>query len=121
MEQSFDVLQRINEKALENDQNVLAAVLSANPGDKMTADEARIIYFHYMRINRIFRAYEYHLGGFISSRQRDRIARPQIRTLVSVKDQLPEIIQRGYPEDYLEYLMTELGTVKLPDKINHHG
>ncbi|MEL7026005.1 MAG: hypothetical protein AAGO57_02080 [Pseudomonadota bacterium] len=105
LEQSFDVLQRVNEKALESSDNVLAAVRSANPDDTTGEEEARIIYFHYMRINRIFRAYEYCSGGFITEEQRDRISEPQIRTLVSVVDKLPAILERGYPDDFHDFLI----------------
>ena len=119
MEQSFDVLQRLNEKALESDENVLAAIRSAQPGDKIGADEARIIYFHYMRINRVYRAYEYHLGGFITKKQRDRIALPQIRTFVSIAEKIPAMIQRGYPSDFLDYLAPEIERMSVPDKFKN--
>lgn len=109
LEQSFDVLQRINEKALESSENSLAAVRSCNPDDKTTAEQARIIYFHYMRINRIFRAYEYVRGGYLSQELGDRIIEPHLGTLVSVLPILPSIMERGYPPDFREYL---IGRVK---------
>lgn len=105
LEDSFDVLQRINEAALASEANALAAIRSANPADQATPEEARIIYFHYMRINRIFRAYEYWRGGFLSEKERERVIAPQLRTLVSIQESLPAIVERGYPDDFLDFLI----------------
>ncbi len=118
LEQSFDVLQRVNEKALESRSNVLAAIRSANPDDKTDADEAMFVYFHYMRINRVFRAYEYCRGGFITEEQRDRISEPQIRTLVSVVDKLPAILERGYPDDFHDFLIPRVRAARPAKLIN---
>ena len=112
LEQSFDVLQRVNEKALESPENIMAAILSANPSEETTEEEARVIYFHYMRINRVFRAYEYWRGGFITEEQRDRISEPQIRTLVSAVEKLPAILERGYPDDFHDFLIPRVRNAK---------
>ena len=105
IERSFDVLQRVNEKALESPENALAAIRSATPNDETDEDEAMLIYFHYMRINRIFRAYEYWNGGFITEEQRDRISSSQIKMLVPIKDKLERMLERGYPPDFHEWLL----------------
>lgn len=119
LEQSFDVLQRLNEKALESPENVLAAIQSANPDDKTGVKEGKRIYFHYMRVNRVFRAYEYCRGKYITEEQRDRIANPQIRTLVSVADKLPAILERGYPNDFIhDYLLPRVRSAKQSSRIN---
>ena len=117
LEQSFDVLQRINEKALESDLNACAAVQSANPQDKMSAPDARILYFHYMRINRIFRVFEYYQGGFILWPEAERIITPQVKTLVSVKNKLPFILERGYPPEFATFLMQRVELSSLPSII----
>ncbi len=118
MEKSFDALQRINEQALESDKNLLAAIQSGNPLDKTTKDEARIIYFWYMRINRIFRAYEYRRGRFISQNQADRIMYPAIGTLKSAMPKINAILERGYPEDFTEWLVVEIEESKAPELIS---
>ncbi len=122
LEQSFDVLQRINEKALESPEHSLAAVLSGNPNDKTTKEDAFIVYFHYMRINRIFRAFEYCNGGFITKEQRDRICSPAIPTLVPILDKLPAILERGYPagdstNSFAEFLIPLVREANVPRRI----
>lgn len=118
LEQSFDVLQRLNEKALERDELTEAAILSGNPDDKTSREEARIIYFHYMRINRMFRAYEYYRGWFITKNQRDRIIAPHLGTLVPILPKLPAILERGYPEDFREFLVRKVESASVPSVIN---
>ena len=118
LEQSFDILQRVNEKALESPENVLAAIRSASPNDKTEVEEAMRIYFHYMRINRVFRAYEYCRGGFITEEQRNRISEPQIRTLISVADKLPAMLERGYPDDFHDFLIPRVRNAKPVKLIN---
>jgi len=51
LEQNFDVLQRLNEIALQSDDNVIAAVKSVCPDDNINIQEARVIFFQYLRIN----------------------------------------------------------------------
>jgi len=118
LEQSFDLLQRINEKALENDKNAIAAIKSGNPNDNTKAEEARIIYFHYMRINRMFRAYEYRRGWFITTKQRDRIINPHLGTLKPVLEKLPAILDRGYPPDFRDFLIKRVSNASLLKVIN---
>jgi hypothetical protein len=117
LEQSFDALQRINEKALESDENVLAAIRSANPADETSAEEGRHIYFHYMRINRIFRAYEFMRGGFLGPSDAERIIGPQLGTLVSIVPQLPPILERGYPADFRDYLLQRVSAAEMSARI----
>lgn len=112
LEQSFDVLQRLNEKALETDSNLRAAILSGHPEDQTPIDEARIIYFHYMRINRMFRAYEYLRGGYITRFEADRIMAPHLGTLKPIAQKLPAILARGYPEDFAKYLIKRVEEAK---------
>lgn len=118
MEQSFDALQRINEKALESDLNLLAAIQSANPMDKTPVDEARIIYFHYMRINRIFKAYEYRRGRFISQRQANRIMQPHFGALKGAMPKFDAIMARGYPEDFTVWLKKKIEKSEAPSLLS---
>lgn len=121
LEQSFDVLQRVNEKALESDDNLCAAILSGNPGDKTSVEEARIVYFHYMRINRMFRAYEYMKGGYLSEADADRIIKPHLGTLKPVMPKLRAILARGYPPDFIEYLLGRVSSAALLPVITGPG
>lgn len=118
MEQSFDALQRINEKALDSDLNLLAAIQSGNPLDRTGEDEARLIYFYYMRINRVFRAYEYRRGKFINQRQADRIMQPAIGTLKGALPKIDAILSRGYPEDFIVWLKKRIENADAPKLIS---
>lgn len=73
LEQSFNALQRINEAALRSDENLIAAINSVRGDETVDVGQARIYYFHYMRINRLFRAYEYWNNGLISKKTAMRI------------------------------------------------
>lgn len=104
MEQNFNVLQRINETALSSKENLEAAIRSVNPNDEIEEKEARKIFFHFMRINRLMRVYEYTKVGFISKGESDRIVDAHIGTLKEAMPMLDKLNQRGYPSDFIEYL-----------------
>lgn len=114
LEQSFNALQRINEAALRSDENVLAALRSVRASDETSADQGRIFYFNYMRINRMFRAYEYRRYWLISRRMRDRIIKSHLSSVLEAKTYLPELLERGYPKDFVIYLLKELEKIKEP-------
>ncbi|MBL4784616.1 MAG: hypothetical protein JKY49_04225 [Cohaesibacteraceae bacterium] len=127
LEKSFDVLQRLNEKALSSSANLEAVVKSGNITDKTKAGEARILYFHYMRINRTYRAYEYWRGGYISKEVRDRISDPywgSYRYLLekplgkSDKSKLERMLERGYPKDFAEWFIPHVESSKELPVIN---
>ena len=118
LQQSIDVLQRINEKALESDENVLAAIKSANPEDCTSIDEARRIYFHYMRINRIYRTYEFLQAGYITKKLAEKVFQPYIPTLKSIEDKLPNIMHRGYPHDFKDWLVKKVKESNISPPIN---
>lgn len=112
LEQSFDVMQRINEVALSSKENLNAAIKSGNPLDKTDEKAARELYFHYMRINRLVRAYEYHQGGFLSVEHRDLIVKNHISALLPIRENLDTILARGYSDGFKEFLRDELKTAK---------
>lgn len=108
MEQNFDVLQKINETALSSKENLEAAIRSVNPNDEIDEKEARKIFFHFMRINRLMRMYEYSKVGFISQGEADRIVDAHIGTLKEAMPMLNKFNQRGYPPDFIEYLNAKI-------------
>ena len=117
LENSFDLLLRLNEKALESDKNLAAVLKSINRADETGIEEARILYFHYMRINRTYRAYEFNREKFISDGMRDRISAPYFgsyKYLLDTKDgdeknsKLSRILALGYPSDFREWFITEV-------------
>ena len=105
-------MQRINEMALSSDKNLVAALKSGNPDDHTPVEDVRHAYFQYMRINRILRAYEYHRGGFLSLEQRDRIIDSHISTLKPVEESLHLMLERGYPDDFKEYIVRKVKAAK---------
>ena len=108
LEQSFDLMQRINETALSSDENLIAAVRSGNLSDETDIEAARHAYFQYMRINRILRAYEYNRGGFLSDEQRDRIIDSHIATLKPAEKNLRSMLEQGYPDDFKDFLVQKV-------------
>lgn len=119
LEQSFDLMQRINETALSSDENLIAAVRSGNLADETDIEAARHAYFQYMRINRILRAYEYNRGGFLSDEQRDRIIDSHIATLKPAEKNLRSMLERGYPEDFKDFIVTKVAKARPIPAIAH--
>ena len=118
IEASFDYLQRINEKALENDENLIAAFHSVLPGDKITLDEARVLYFHWMRLNRICRVYEYMRQGLISKKEALRVIDRYLPLLKSAESQMEQMLRRGYPIDFAEFMLKRLKGISSLEPIN---
>jgi len=61
-----------------------------------------------MRINRIFRAYEYRRGYFLSRSERDRIVDSYIGSLVDNPMITEEFLERGYPADFRKFLLERM-------------
>lgn len=121
LEQSFDDLQRMNEKFLENPQNLWAAVVSARPDDDVSEDEARMMYIQYMRINRIFRTWSYGKRNFISKKTAVSIIHDHIGVLKNIEDRLPAMLERGYPDEFRGFLIDELKTARPVAKLGGLG
>ena len=118
MEEMGDSLQRINEKALESKANLFAAIKSDNTKLPTTKEEdARILYFHYMRLNRIFRAYEYKRGKFITNNQLNKIIQPHRAILSDALKSLGPIAYRKYDKKFIKFLLAEIDK---PDGINFY-
>ena len=116
LERNFDVLQRLNETALESKQNLEAAVKSVHADDTVEAPQARIIFFHYLRINRLHRAWEYQQIGVLKKSDMDRIFENYAGTLKSAQFVIGELCERGYPKDFVRDLKDAVEKAKKPPK-----
>lgn len=118
MEQSFTDLQSINEKILENSENIKAAIKSVHPDDTISDEDARQIYINYMRINRIFRAWFYHDRKFIKEADATYIINSHIGVLKNFHEnhteRLKEMLSRSYPDDFGKDLMKLLESTNMP-------
>jgi len=105
LDQSFQDLQSINEKILESAENVDAAIYSVCPEDKIKTEDARQIYIQYMRINRLFRAWQYAQRKFISKRESMLIIANHARVLKKHEKILDNMLVRGgYPPKFRKFL-----------------
>jgi len=116
LEQNYDVLQRLNEAALLNDENLRAAVLSVRPDDRINLDDARIIFFQYLRINRLYRAYEFFRLKVIDDDELDRIWDSYVSTLVNSEAVIQGLSARGYPKDFVAELLKRVRAAQAPPK-----
>lgn len=106
LDQSFKDLQSINEKILESSENIDAAIYSICPEDKITTDEARQIYIQYLRINRLFRAWQYQQRKFITKRESMVIIDNHASVLKKHEDILEKMMVRGgYPPKFRKFLI----------------
>lgn len=118
MEQNFDVLQRLNETALQNDKNLMSAIRSATPDDEVKPEEARRIFFHYLRINRLMRAYEYGRIGVLKQEDVDRIFQSYAATLCTALPLLDGLAERRYPSDFIDDLRKEIALAEPPTALH---
>lgn len=104
IEQNFDVLQRLNEAALKSGQHARAAMQSVNRDENPPEQDAMIVFFHYLRLNRMFRLYEYRRHKFIDEFEFRRVFDSYKGTLLDAVPLLDELAPRGYPSDFIEFL-----------------
>lgn len=121
LEQSFDDLQRMNEKFLESPENLWAAIMSARPDDDVSKEDARMMYIQYMRINRIFRTWSYGEKNFISKKSANSVIRDHIGVLKNIEDRLPAMLERGYPNEFRGFLLNELKSARPVAKLGGIG
>ena len=113
LDQSFHDLQEINGKILESDENIDAAIYSVCPEDKITTPEARQIYIQYMRINRLFRAWQYSRSRFMSERKAKQIIADHCRVLKNHEKNLDQMLMRGgYPKTFRKFLLDAVASAK---------
>lgn len=125
IEGNIDVLQRLNETALSNSQNLEAAFTSVISHEDAARkeglyqgettfekeiiwdeEEAREIFFHFLRINRMYRAWLYHDGGIMSSIQYLQIVGNYAGTLKRAAKEyhLDRLAERGYDPRFITEL-----------------
>ena len=63
-----------------------------------------IVFFHYLRLNRMFRLYEYERLNFINEDEFRRIFDSYKGTLIDALPLLDKLAQRGYPKDFVVFL-----------------
>lgn len=104
LEQNFDVLQRLNELALHSNENLVAAAKSVNFNDNTNPDDLRIIFFSYLRINRMFRLYEYNRLKFLDNYEFHRVFDAYIPAISQIVPMIDDLKLRGYPDDFADFL-----------------
>ena len=118
IEQSFAELQSFNELALSDKKSLEAAILSANPDDEFNEEKARIVYVHFLRINRMFRSWMYYQYKILNETQAREIILGHARTLKSISEsKLRKMMQRGYPDEFTNYLVEIVNTLPCADTI----
>lgn len=122
-EQNFDVLQRLNQLALSSEKNVIAAVKSVRTEDDIGADEARIVFFHFLRINRMLRAWKYRNEGVISNIEYQEIIENYAGTLKEAKEEqsgklIDALKQRGYPRQFMIDLSQAIDSSDYPTRFD---
>ena len=118
LESSFEYLQRINEKALESDANLIAAFKTVSSKEEISVDNARLVYFHFMRINRIFRVYEYMRKGFLGRKEALRVIDSYLPLIKEAEPLLPQLTKRGYPPDFEDFVIDRVKPVKAREPLN---
>ena len=104
IEQNFDVLQRLNEAALQSGTHARAAMQSVNPDENLPEHDALVVFFHYHRLNRVFRIFEYKRHGFIEEEEFWRVFVAYRGTLLEALKIIDRLKKRGYPEDFIDFL-----------------
>ena len=112
IEQSFNDLQAINQLVLEDKENLLAALDSIWPEEQIDDFEARKIYLHYVRINRLYRTWNYAQQGVISKKQAQIIVQSYASVLKHHEKYLDVMLILGYPEGFKKFLINIVSSAK---------
>ena len=119
IENNLDVLQRLNEVALSSPENLEAAFTSVNRTDEKSGQynekAARKVFFHYLRINRMYRAWLLKKNGLMEDDEYNLIVDNYAGTLKRAQTQMKLLSKRGYDDSFIEEI-TEL--IKAADPID---
>lgn len=118
IERSFDSLQRINEKALESSENVVAAMKSIRADEEFTVDEARIYYFNYMRLNRLYRMWIYMEKGIVSKGEAMDVIRSGLPSVKESEKYLENLLIRAYSPTFTTFVKEQLKDIGVPPRIS---
>ncbi|MEL7106097.1 MAG: hypothetical protein AAGM21_09255 [Pseudomonadota bacterium] len=108
LEQNLDILQRLNEIALESPENLKAAVTSVAPDAAYDEEESRKIFFHYLRINRLYRAWILRRNFVLRDRDYRDIMDNYAGTLRGILPYWDSLQKRGYSEKFFKDLRKEV-------------
>lgn len=106
IENNLDVLQRLNEIALSSPENLEAAFTSVNRTNDSTVKynekAARKVFFHYLRINRMYRAWLLKDNELMKQEEYDLIVNNYAGTLKRAQTQMKLLSKRGYDDRFIE-------------------
>ncbi len=109
IENNLDVLQRLNETALSSEENLEAAFTSVNKSDEATgaynARAARQVFFHYLRINRMYRAWLLKKNDLMTIEEYNLIVKNYAGTLKRALPQMTLLSKRGYDNEFIEEII----------------
>lgn len=111
-ESSFVDLQNINEYALKSDENLLATVQSIWPEIDPDPKKVREVYVNFIRINRLFRAWNYWKQGVLTKQEAFEIIDSHAGVLKASKTQLNSMLSMGYPENFKSDLLIRIDEAK---------
>lgn len=117
LEKNFEYLQRINEMALSGSDNVVAAMRSIRRDEVFTIEEAKIYYFNYMRLNRLFRMWIYMQKRIVSKKDALELIRAGLPSVKEAEGDLHNLLIRAYPIEFIEFLNDELSHITAPPPI----
>ncbi|MEE3072456.1 MAG: hypothetical protein VX378_15265, partial [Pseudomonadota bacterium] len=113
---------RLNELALANDENLKAALSSVKDIGEFDPVAARELFFHWHRINRMYRAWFLWKKWVIRKKDYENIVKNYATTLrLKAGPQLATLGQRGYENDFIIDLMAAIKNAKDPDAIDVSG
>lgn len=117
LERNIDILQRLNETALSSPENLKAAFTSVRDDGQYRPEEAREVYFHFLRLNRLYRAWLLRKAWALRRRDYDLVMDNYAGMLKKAEPMLGELRHRGYPEAFIADLKTAVANASLPPLI----
>lgn len=118
LEHNLDIQQRLNELALANDKNLKAAFCSVRDDGEYDEDGAREVFFHYLRLNRIYRAWVLWQNWVLRSEDFLQIIDSYAGTLKKAAPMFDSLRHRGYPPAFIAELTRAVDKAEAPPLID---
>lgn len=121
LERNLDIQQRLNEIALSSEENLKAAFTSVRDDGVYDQEKAREVFFHFMRLNRMYRAWVLWKNRVLKKEDYELIVGNYARTLVKAEPLLNDLRYRGYDENFVRDLKVFMAGKDAPPLIPLDG
>ena len=118
LEGNLAVQQHLNELALASSENLKAAFMSVRDDGEYDEEGAREVFFHYLRLNRIYRAWILWQNWVLRREDYHQIVECYAGTLKKAAPLFDHLRHRGYPPKFIAELKRIVDRAETPPLID---